>query len=175
LEAILLLIERAQHLDVVFTQYDIVKSLFIADTFHLSRYGRPITYDNYSAMEHGPVPSLAYDMLKPGYDGHRFFEKWPLWERRHFKGYAYQYASAKRSADLSKLSESDVSCLHEAQDVVVSFGFHKTRDYTHKHPAYKAAWKPESGRKAFPMDYRLLIEGQDAELLEEIALASRRH
>ena len=46
------------------SQYDLVKSLFLADRSHLNEWGRPITYDNYTAMKHGPVPSLAYDLLK---------------------------------------------------------------------------------------------------------------
>ena len=46
------------------TQYDIVKSLFLADKAHLNRYGRPITFDNYFAMKDGPVPNLAYNLLK---------------------------------------------------------------------------------------------------------------
>lgn len=64
LEAILFLIGRSSSL----SQYEIVKSLFLADRTHLNTYGRPITFDNYVAMEHGPVPSLAYDALKPSYN-----------------------------------------------------------------------------------------------------------
>src|SRR5260370_34242127 len=46
------------------TQYDILKTIFLADKAHLNKYGRPITFDNYVAMRAGPVPSLAYDLLK---------------------------------------------------------------------------------------------------------------
>jgi hypothetical protein len=43
--------------------YYIVKILYYADKDHLNRYGRPILGDRYIAMEHGPVPSVVYDML----------------------------------------------------------------------------------------------------------------
>ena len=38
--------------------------LLFADKKHLERYGRFITGDTYSAMENGPVPSFAYDVVK---------------------------------------------------------------------------------------------------------------
>src|SRR5579871_5139061 len=63
-ESVLFLVNEAHNQRFHLTQYDIVKSLFLADTIHLNRYGRPITYDNYVAMENGPVPSKAYNILK---------------------------------------------------------------------------------------------------------------
>ena len=52
--------ERSKSVD----QYDIVKTIFLADKKHLNKYGRPITFDNYHAMKFGPVPSLTYNFLK---------------------------------------------------------------------------------------------------------------
>src|SRR6266446_7375344 len=63
-EAILFIFAEACERKIAVTQYDIVKSLFLADRAHLNKYGRPITFDNYVAMEHGPVPSTAYNFLK---------------------------------------------------------------------------------------------------------------
>jgi Protein of unknown function (DUF4065) len=38
--------------------------MYFADHKHLSRYGSAITDDTYIAMANGPVPSMAYDILK---------------------------------------------------------------------------------------------------------------
>ena len=54
LESVLFLIELAEKETYHPTQYELVKSIFIADFHHLKKYGRPITFDNYSAMELGP-------------------------------------------------------------------------------------------------------------------------
>src|SRR5688500_4690350 len=42
----------------------LVKLLYIADRESLSQTLRPITGDHPAAMEHGPVPSQTYDLIK---------------------------------------------------------------------------------------------------------------
>jgi uncharacterized phage-associated protein len=44
--------------------FNIVKTIYYADKYHLARYGRLITGDNYIAMGEGPVPSGTYDLIK---------------------------------------------------------------------------------------------------------------
>lgn len=44
--------------------HSVSKLLYFADKEHLSRYGRLILGDDYVAMQHGPVPSDAYDIIK---------------------------------------------------------------------------------------------------------------
>jgi len=41
----------------------IIKLLYFADKYHLMKYGQSITNDRHIAMEHGPVNSLALDIL----------------------------------------------------------------------------------------------------------------
>jgi len=41
-----------------------LKLLFYAEKIHMERYGQPITGDTFIAMEAGPVPSFAYDLIK---------------------------------------------------------------------------------------------------------------
>lgn len=175
-EALLFLIERAQNQYKEVTQFDLVKSLFIADTAHLETYGRPVTYDNYSAMKNGPVASEAYDMLKGNYGKAHLMEQWPLWSRTRVSGSIYRFDRPVRAPNLKKLSTSDRSELIAAQDVVWSLGFGAVSDLTHEHRAYKAAWnkKEHPDTKAFPMNYKLLVPGDDEELVAEIAFASGR-
>lgn len=176
LEAILLLIEHARDEKLTLTQYDIVKTLFVADTFHLTRYGRPITFDNYVAMKFGPVPSAAYDMLKPSYAGEKLLgeEVWPLWDAEPVgKSSTLNFSKPKRKANRKRLSETDISALMEALHLIKAKTFEEIRDWTHLHPAYKAAWKEGGDKKSYPMEYRLLIKGTDGDLAVELAHASK--
>lgn len=95
--------------------FHIVKVLYYADKLHLEKYGRLITGDSYIAMEDGPVPSGAYDLIK------------------YVRGDPYQYekkiidAHPERSFRVNKnevipirnpdedcFSDSDIECLDEA-------------------------------------------------------------
>lgn len=174
-EAILFLIEEAARRGTYVTQYDIVKSLFIADTKHLNTHGRPVTFDNYVAMENGPVASEAYDMLKPKYDwkGAAGVADSP-WHRRPSPvdgPNSYRY-TANRSANLRKISKTDVQALEEGLTLVKELKFKGTKDFTHRHKAYEAAWR-DNGGKAFDMNYNLLLDEHDPELIDELVDASR--
>jgi uncharacterized phage-associated protein len=167
LEAILYLIQRGEALGTPLTQYQIVKSLFLADVSHLNVYGRPITFDNYAALEFGPVPVTAYDMLKPENQ-----HNW-LWEREPVTSRAYRYVRPSRPPNLRKLSGSDRKVLDEALDRVRELGFGGVRDETHAHRAYVEAWERRGQAASARMQYRLLLESPDDELLEDLVYASR--
>lgn len=177
LEAILFLIERADETGRSVTQYEIVKSIFMADVFHLKKFGRPVSFDNYAALQFGPVPSEAYDMLKPGYQPGDLGEGvWPPWDRSK-AGYggsrAFRFHNLKRKPNKKKLSQSDMTELSEALDLVKQLGFSGVRDWTHLHQAYRAAWDARGDRASVPMDYGLLVEGEDRELVSDLAHASK--
>jgi len=177
LEAILFLIEKAEAKKESVTQYEIVKSIFVADLFHLKKFGRPVSFDNYSALPFGPVPSEAYDMLKPTYHAEGLDEpEWPLWERSPSPSggpKAFIFHNPKRHANKRKLSQSDMNELAEALELVKQLGFFGVRDWTHLHPAYKSAWDNRGNRQSNPMDYVLMVEGGDRELVAELAHASK--
>lgn len=177
IESILLLIEEAAKAGFKLTQYDIVKSIFIADLWHLKKYGRPISFDNYAALPFGPVPRETYDILKPSYDGVRHFGgEWPFWDRiscpeRGDK--SFEYRNARRPANRRRLSQTDVNELQDAFQFVRTEGFSGVKDWTHMHKAYTSAWNSRGEKKSSPMDYHLLDEGLDAEMVGNLVHASR--
>ena len=44
--------------------YNVLKCLYYADRKHLQEYGRQIYGETFYALEHGPVPSAAYEIIK---------------------------------------------------------------------------------------------------------------
>ena len=160
--------------NVAVTQYDVLKSLFLADRSHLNRFGRPITFDNYVAMRAGPVPSLAYDLLK---ESKRTLAKHKLavlpWERSPGPGGTFHYARANPAKFDDVLSESDMIALSEAYGVITSLTFAQIRRLTHSDPAYMEAWEDDEDRKAFDMSVGMLFDSPDFEQAEAIAFLSK--
>jgi uncharacterized phage-associated protein len=157
------------------TQYDLVKTLFLADRAHLNEWGRPVTYDNYSAMKHGPVPSLAYDLLKGNAramrDLHILQVPWTARSAPERGAGVKTYSVASEPFDVEDiLSESDMEALADALVTVVSLGFGQVRKLTHEDPAYIDAWQEGGDRRAYDMKLGLLFDSPNferAELLED--------
>lgn len=177
LESILFLIEEAGRRNTYVTQYEIVKSIFLADISHLEECGRPVTFDNYVAMKFGPVPSESFDMLKPEYRPNPLLsDTWPLWTREPSPDdgpNAFKYIAPKRPANRRSLSETDITALSRALEKVKSLGFGALKNLTHKHRAYIDAWRDDGERAAYDMNYKLLLPSDDEEREEEIVHASK--
>ena len=151
------------------TKYEIAKAVFIADFRHLETFGRPITYDNYAALPDGPIPSFTLKLLQPDFDWHQVGEVGPLWETQAAPrggSKAIEYVRPKRAPNLDKLSESDTDALRSALADVQAMGFHRTRDFTHRIPAYSKAWAKRGSANSQMIDYRDL--SSDRELIDDL-------
>lgn len=170
--SILLILKTAREHGKQATQYDIVKSLFLADRRHLNEYGRPITFDNYVAMKHGPVPSQAYDLLKPQSEGFGT-DKLP-WRATPVPGSrALNYAGLSEP-DLDELSPSEVEILVESFITIKSLSFGQVRKITHEDPAYIDAWEDdENGNGSFPMSLGMLFDVPDMALASDLEFYSK--
>jgi hypothetical protein len=156
-----------------------VKSVFVADVEHTNEYGRPITFDNYSAMVFGPVPENTYDAIKPEF---KFFKRnfgieGPLWTvtpAPQISRRSLVYSDPQRHPNLRVLSPSDVECITKAMRTVQRLGFKRTSDWTHDHPAYKTAWENRGEKGSSPMYFEHLIDGDDEDdLMSDLVHASR--
>lgn len=174
LEATLFLIQQGEKKSRPVTQYEIVKSLFLADVAHLERYGRPVTFDNYHALAFGPVPEAAYDMLKPDYVPSPYpNEAWPPWRREPAGKKAFFHPKPEREPNVRALSRSDVTALSAALDEVRALGFGGVKDKTHENASYKEAWARRGTKKAAPMNYARVMSKPDEVLAADLAEASR--
>lgn len=110
LEAVLYI---AQNLGERKDMHKIFKTLYFADSDHLSRYGRSITGDNYIAMSYGPVPSKIDDIFK-AVRGDSFFSDCAGSLKTYFHFVNKFVIEPNKKADMDYLSETDVECLNRA-------------------------------------------------------------
>lgn len=133
------------------TKKELCKLMFFVDQKHLLRYGRPVTGDQYNALEQGPVPSRGLNML----NNHPYFalqqDMKTMWEFGHI----VNNISFKRHrrADLSVFSRSDIKILDE---VIASMG-HLNADELEKISHDEIAWKRATQNG--PMDYDWFFDG----------------
>lgn len=130
-EALIYVARRVRDSDM----YRTLKILYLADKTHLHRYARFIFGDTHAALDHGPVPQGAYDILKfvrgstkGGFELER--------ARRliNLQGNAIETA---RDADTDVFSKTDLECLDEAIKAAGWLSFQELKDLTHD-AAYKA-------------------------------------
>jgi len=124
-----------------------LKLLFFADRFHLRKYGRPITNDEYFAMNFGPVPSGGKDLVE-GSDFRPDVEK----------AYAGQYLNAVNRYEFSSVNEvvhavfsqTDLEAITYAWTNFGRFDEFALADLTHKFPEWskhEAAIKGETSSR----------------------------
>lgn len=168
-ESILFLLENF----VGFSQYDLVKTLFLADKSHLQKYGRPITFDTYFAMENGPVPSFAYNILKLDFDFKREIGEEKPWVSvpDPNKPNVNKFVRTKRQAKHALLSQTDMETLKEAGGTIQLLDFDQVRRLTHEDPAYKEAWARRGDAKRAQMKVQLL--GASEKLVEDLVYISK--
>ncbi|NLO04477.1 MAG: SocA family protein [candidate division WS1 bacterium] len=114
--------------------YNILKAIYIANKLHIAECGRLIYPERFKAMNYGPVPSLAYDIVKDVRD-----------DRSHpvVEGAGEAFALEgndvypKREADLAVLSASERRCLDEAIRQCGHLSFDELKSLTHAEPAYR--------------------------------------
>ena len=125
--------------------HSICRVFYHADRYNLERYGQSIAGDCYCAMEFGPVPSGAYDLLTERDD--LGFRKDGL------------TVMPSRDADTDWLSKADVESLDRAIET------HQHAEAPHGE-AWQEAWSRRGDKRSVEMPMELVIKGlEDADLL----------
>ncbi len=132
IEAIYYLLKKLEKADKI----KLVKLIYLADKYHLIRYGRTITNDDYYAMEHGPVGATVKDVLS--FDSFNIPPKTFKYlsalivkdDKNHFR--------VKPDAHITfdMLSDTDKEALDLVFEKFGKMGQWKLRDYTHKYPEW---------------------------------------
>jgi hypothetical protein len=121
--------------------YWALKVIYFADKEHLQHYGRQIFDESYYAMDKGPVPSLAYDIVKDVRgDGHfNFSNPDPSTALNVPNNHTIK---PRRVADTKLLSKSEVECLDYAYDLIKGLSFGQLKKLSHD-SAYDAVGENE--------------------------------
>lgn len=146
------------------TQYFVCKVFFFADREFLLDWGRPISGDRFVAMEHGPVPSYIYDLLKGETEPDEIIDTLNsrveiVRQDQKLKVYT------KGKNHFEHLHPMEIEYLENALKKYGSMSFGDVRDESHRDPAYREAWA--KGGLNNEMDIRLWLssDGEDAELV----------
>lgn len=127
-----------------------IKLIFFADRYHLRKYGRPITNDEYLAMDFGPVNSGVKDIAEMS----DFLGQQERTYASNFIQPAGQYdVKSITSVEEKVFSRTDLESLEFAWKTFGRYDQFELADITHKYPEWK---KHEEELKHSPrvrMDY----------------------
>ena len=139
----------------------LLKLLYLADRRALVQWGRPITFDSYFSLDHGPVLSFTYNNISaepgPGRDSY--------WHRHIGAPHDYKVALASE-APSDELSAAELEVLELTYRKFGHMDQWELRDYTHQH---LPEWTDPDG-SSHPIDLSdiLLAEGWSDDEIREI-------
>src|SRR5260370_11079880 len=151
------------------TKYKICKLLFLADKYHLVRYGRPITGDRICAMEYGPVPSVALDALNTflgieeggpkAQEIAKMLSEYVMLDERYRNRH---FCSTRKMEAKRYLSPSDLDALREVVKEHGAKSFEELKAMTPELFAYKKAWADRACDNPSMKFEDLFVEDPDA-------------
>lgn len=128
----------------------LLKLLYLADREAFKLWERPITYDNYAALDNGPIPSKTYNLIKSGADPSN-----SLWSKNiQTSEYDVRLLNNNNNIKLKKLSQAEIELLTDLSIQHKDVNRWKLVDYTHTLPEYI---KPNPGSST-PISYELLLK-----------------
>ena len=119
--------------DGVMTKLYLLKTIYLADRYHLRQYGRTITNAKYVAMRLGPVPSEVKDTIEASIKGKSDVRKLFVAER---KGNHETFKSVCTPCR-DDLSDTEIEALDAALDKFREIGKGGIVTYTHNFPEWK--------------------------------------
>jgi len=135
-------------------EYNVLKVFYLADKAHMERYGRFIFEDNYSAMAKGPVPSIAYDLIK----AIRTNGQIPYSLTSPIQIQGQHEVTPLRDADEDVFSGSDLECIDEVLELSAT---QDLGDLSHDD-----AWKKTDRNSMIPIELILSTLPNSDALLE---------
>ena len=130
----------------------LVKLLYLADRRALLRWGRPVTFDRYFSLPHGPVLEVTLDRINEPLapEGPSYWQK-VISERE-----AHSVRLLNRQPPKGELSPAEEKLVDEVYDEFGQMGTWALCDYTHKLPEWR---DPEGSRIPISVPDILMSEG----------------
>ena len=137
----------------------LVKLLYLAERRALVEWGRPITFDWYFSLPHGPVLSFTLDKINGVADDRSYWHKY-ISERREHEVRLLQ------DAPNDQLSPAEEQLLDTVYDQFGSMNQYQLRDYMHAH---LPEWRdPQGSRRPIEIRDILLAEGMTDQDVQEV-------
>ena len=137
-----------------------LKMVFLADRYHLRRYGRPITGDEYFAMPYGPVASGAKDLT----------EMDPMLSDAE-RAYGVQYLAPVDRYSYRSVAGVESRALSESDRIALAWVWNQfgkrehfnLAEYTHRYPEWKRHEQALTARREtrILMNYRDFLDDSD--------------
>lgn len=134
------------------TKLYLLKYIYLADRYHVRKYGRFITNDAYFAMKYGPVASSVKDIIEGDGDDSD--------EKKYFNKYLKSKdlkVSSICDVDLKVFSDTDIEALNFVRDNFLNNKKIDIIDHSHEYPEWKK-WENElnsgaSRAQMSPLDF----------------------
>lgn len=115
----------------------IIKLVYLADKYHLVRYGRTITKDDYYAMEYGPVGSTVKDVLNFNSISLSTAEyKYASHLLDKIDNVTFKVNEVVKDVELNMLSETDKEAIDFVVEKFGNVSQWELSEYTHKYPEW---------------------------------------
>lgn len=119
-----------------------IKLLFLADRYHVRKYGRLITEDSYLAMNYGPVGSLARDLTG---DSNFLGQEEGYYASRYIKPKGRHHFESIKRPEKSVFSKTDLEALDFAVEKFGHLYWNELADLTHAFPEWKTLERRAKG------------------------------
>ena len=106
----------------------LMKLMYLADREALRQYGRPMTFDNFVALPHGPVLSRTLDLIHDDVES----EAWSSWIADAENYTVRLVRDVRERDDFDQLSDADLRILDDVWRQFGHMGKWAIRDYTHQ-------------------------------------------
>jgi uncharacterized phage-associated protein len=126
-----------------------LKLLFFADRYHVRKYGRLVSSDNYVAMEYGPVGSTTRDVLEQ--NDITLSKSFLEYVNQYIQTQGYEF-SCSRDIDADEFSQSDIEALEFALKTFGNFNQYELADITHDYPEWKEYERFLKTNNSYPID-----------------------
>lgn len=127
------------------TIHEVLKIRYFADKLHLAEYGFVASGDEYVAMQHGPVASNTYNLLKAarGDQSEWLHPSFSLIAHNAVQVTSDHRVECLRDPDMSQLSIADIDCLDDAIARYGHMNFGERSKLSHD-AAWQKAWDAAS-------------------------------
>ena len=129
-----------------------IKLIYFADRYHLRKYGRPVTNDEFVAMGYGPVGSKTKDIA----ENTPFLDKIEIeYSKRYIKNQGQYNIQSINEVDMDVFSGSDTEALDFAINNLGKFDQFDLAEISHAYPEWKKFEKELESKRgsAFSMNY----------------------